>query len=139
MSFRLLGLTPKGVFFDKEVDEALFPTDKGPLGIFTGYAPIYFSLAPAGVLKIVENGSNHYYAIFGGIVENRDAVCTILTDDIEDSMDIDMATAISARDRAKDILKGEDPNADVAQAALLLGHSVALINAKNLGEGGGKQ
>lgn len=138
MSFRLLALTPSGVFFDKEVEEAYFPAPEGPMGIFEGYTPICFSLEPEGVMRIKENGKDRFYAVFGGVVSVTSSKTTLLTEDIEDGMTIDMARAIAARDRALDLIGGKDPNADVGRARAALNRALVRINAKTSDEGGRK-
>jgi ATP synthase F1 epsilon subunit len=138
MSFRLLALTPAGVYFDKNVEEVYFPTPNGPLGIFSGYTRLRFTLAPSGVLKFKEEGKEKYYAIFGGLVSVEPTKVTILSEDIEDGMSIDMANAIASRDRAADFINGKDPNVDVDRARAALNHALTQIDAKSLAEGGRK-
>jgi len=138
MSFRLLALTPNGVFFDKEVEEAYFPAPEGTMGIFEGYTPICFSLSSAGVIKIMESGKERFYAVFGGAVSVEADKTTILSEDIEDGMTIDMARAIAARDRALDLIDGKDPNADVERARAALNRALVRIDAKSSQEGGRK-
>jgi F-type H+-transporting ATPase subunit epsilon len=138
MSFRLLALTPKGVFFDKNVDEAYFPTPEGPLGIFPNYTRIRFAIAPSGVLKVKESGKEKYYAIFGGVVKVDSDKTMILTEEIEDGLSIDMARAIAARDRAQDLLSNKESAVDVERAKAALNRALTRIDVKSLDEGGRK-
>ncbi|OPZ33396.1 MAG: ATP synthase epsilon chain [Tenericutes bacterium ADurb.BinA155] len=138
MSFRLLALTPKGIFFDKNVEEAYIPTPNGPLGIFPNYTRARFALAPSGVLKVKESGKEKYYAIFGGVVRVDSNQTMILTEEIEDGLSIDMARAIAARDRAQDLLSNKEMGADIDRARAALNRALTRIDVKSLDEGGRK-
>lgn len=131
---RLLILTPKGVYLDKEVERFLVPSTKGPLEICGGYTPLIAGLKPAGVLKVTM-GKAKFFAIFNGTLKVEKDRAYILCDDIEDGYAIDMARAIASRDRALDRLDNHDPEIDLKRAKASLARALARIDVKNLDEG----
>lgn len=131
---RLLILTPKSVFLDKDVERFLVPSTKGPLEISGGYTPIIVGLAPCGVLKVTM-GKPKYYAIFNGTLKVEHDRAFILAESVEDGYGIDMARAIASRDRALDRIEKSDPDLDIHRARASLARALARIDVKNLDEG----
>jgi F-type H+-transporting ATPase subunit epsilon len=131
---RLLILTHKGVYLDKEVERFTVPSTLGPLEISGGYTPIIAGLVPAGVLKVTM-GKPKYYAIFNGTLQVEHDRAFILADEIEDGYEIDMARALASRDRAYDRIQKKDKDIDMKRARASLARAMARINVKDLDEG----
>lgn len=135
MSFRLIILQPKGVYLEaSDIDHIIFPAEMGPLGIYTDYAPIYFSLQKAGVMKITENGKDSYYAIFGGCVHMEDNVCTLLSEELIPSVSLDGAKALIAQRGFKE--KNPKSVNEVDKARVALDSSLAPLEDSSQNKGG---
>ena len=128
MSFRLLIVTPNGVFLDKEVDAVYVPTIEGSVGILTGHAPYISAVSRIGLMHVEIADQTLYFAVFGGSVRVERDRTYILTEEIEDAETIDMARALSARDRALDRIASRDPGIDVARAEAALERANIRLN-----------
>ena len=52
--FKLSIYTPNGIFIEKEVNEVIVPSLKGPLSISSGYTNIIEVCEDVGVIKIID-------------------------------------------------------------------------------------
>ena len=129
-------ITPEGVVINQDVDRFLVTTEKGPLEISPSYTTLITSCHPYDVLKVVIDGKNIFYAMFGGFLEVTKTGARILADDLEDGYSIDMARAIAARDRALDRIAKKDTDTDLLRAQTALYRAVTRIDAKKKSEGG---
>ena len=136
MGFQLIFKTTSGVLFQKDVDEAYFPGANGPIGIFPGYDEGIIGMDKSGVISVKIGAETLYFAVFGGVLEVKDDVVTLLSDDIESAESIDMSRAMLARDRALDKLNNSKEAEDVIAASSALKRALARINAKNGSLGG---
>ncbi|MCQ2742750.1 MAG: F0F1 ATP synthase subunit epsilon [Bacilli bacterium] len=137
MSFKVVILTPNGLYLEKEdVEELYIPSSNGPMGILSGYTPGYFKLGEAGILKVKSKGRTLYFAVFGGFVESKaDNKVMVVTGNIEASDSIDSARAIEAQKVAQSrIDENKDANT-VRLAKLKLQRNLVRISAKELGQG----
>lgn len=134
--FSLTMLTPKGKIFEGEVDEMVFPTEKGPTQIATDYTPSIFALSPYGVVSLSKEGKKRYYAVFSGAVWVEKEKTTLICEEIDDGYDIDMARAIASRDRALDRIAKKESGIDIIRAKSSLNRALARIDAKNRTLGG---
>lgn len=65
----LLILTPNGIAFEGECDEAYLPLTGGPLGVMKGHTPFLGELKPTGVAKITSYGKSTFFALWHGAAE----------------------------------------------------------------------
>ncbi len=138
MSIRLKILTPKGVYFDEEVDEAYFPSVNGPLGILPGYTRLLAEMKNEGILKILQNGESKYYAIFSGVLRVEKDGMTLMTQMIDEGDSIDLARAKASEARARERLEQHKEGLDVTRAQASLARALVRIEAKQLSSGGKK-
>lgn len=118
-------VTPSGVQYTSRVQGIVVPAEDGYLGVRPGHAELLTSLRP-GVVSLHENGSEHYAAVSGGIMEVFHNHVTILADTAELASEIDIARAQQALRRARRRLQlpwrermERDVDTERAQAALL--------------------
>ena len=136
MGFRFTILTPEGKVFDQEIDRVLLPTVDGPLMIEPGYTNIIVSLVKAGILKVIVADKPRYFAVFGGAVEvSKDHGCILMSEEINDGYDIDMARAIAARDRNLDLLKEVVKPEEMQMVKAKLAKALVRISTKELSQG----
>jgi F-type H+-transporting ATPase subunit epsilon len=96
--------------FEGDVDIVIAPSTKGEMGILPNHAPLIADLG-FGVIKVRYQGKEEIFTVAGGIIEVQPAVVTILADAAENVMEIDIARANAARERAEQYLV-EGPPAD---------------------------
>ena len=138
MPYSLKIETPKGIAFEGPIDEAYFPSVNGPLGILPGHTRIISKMKEAGVLKLVYQGKNTYYAVFGGILNFEHDEGILLSPLVEEGSSIDLARAKSAKERAEKRLLEKQEGLDEKRAKAALLRSLARIETK-IYSGGGKK
>lgn len=70
-------VTPKGISFDGEVDYIVIDGDNGQLAILQNHIPIVVSIR-YGFIKRVNNDSENYHIISGGLLEFSNNVATVI-------------------------------------------------------------
>lgn len=128
MSFTLAVVSPKGVYFEKDVESLTVKLTSGYRTILSHHAPLIGSLAYAP-MHIVQNGKTDYFAIHGGAISIKDNKVTLIVNAIEHKKDIDVERARAAKKRAEDRLAHKnDINIDVKRAELALKRAITRIN-----------
>ena len=126
MAFKVVIITPKGLYREDEVDSLTIKLTSGYRTFLTGHIPLIGSLA-VGSMHFVKNGEAHYFAVHGGAINVTKEKTTIICNGIESEKDIDVERAKDARDRARKRLKEKDINIDVKRAELALARAIARI------------
>ena len=128
MSFKLAVLSPKGVYFEKEVESLTVKLTSGYRTILSHHAPLIGALAYAP-MHIVENGKTKYYALHGGAISIKENKVSLIVNAVEAKEDIDLGRAKDAKARAEKRLadKEKDINIDVKRAELALARAIARI------------
>ncbi len=81
---RLKISSPEKVMVDKEVLSVLVPSKEGPLLVLPRRAP-YISSLDVGIIEINRtNGEKQLFFAEAGMVEVKDNVCTVLTEDAQE-------------------------------------------------------
>ena len=124
-------ITPEGVY--KELDTPIINirTIEGARGILSNHVPVV-TMLDIGKMETDENGVRQIYAVAGGLFYFRDNVAEILTDAIENSMDIDEFRAKKAKERAERRLNSADPNVDIKRAELALQKAMNRLHVKGI-------
>lgn len=124
-------ITPEGVY--KELDTPIINirTIEGARGILSNHVPVV-TMLDIGKMETEENGARQIYAVAGGLFYFRDNVAEILTDAIENSIDIDEFRAKKAKERAERRLNSADPNVDIKRAELALQKAMNRLNVKGI-------
>lgn len=131
MAFRLLAYTPQGTLIDEMVDEAYFPTDRGPLGIFTDYDPMVAYLE-SGVIRYSVKGKNTYFTVFGGALWVEKDKTIVLSELMENAKDIDLARAKLAKENAENLIVHSSDKLVIQQGEKALIRANVRIKAKNI-------
>lgn len=127
MSFKVAVISPRGLYFEKEVESLSVKLTSGYRTFLSHHAPLIGALAYAP-MHIVENGKTRFYAIHGGAISVKDNKATLIVNAVEAKEEIDVDRAKKARDRAKERLaKKDDINLDVKRAELALARAIARI------------
>lgn len=115
-SYRLEVLTPEGMVINQEVAFAIILSGNGPVGILPNHAPL-LGTAQTGALKIRDTDKKEVLAFVraGFFMVSHEGV-TIVAQSAELGHQIDSQRAMSARDRAKQILSTRQPGMDMERA-----------------------
>ncbi len=121
-------ITHEKIVFNDEVDELVIQTTSGQIGILKDHIPITTSLE-IGVTKAKIGDKYKYFAVMGGVFQFKDNNAVILTDVCEDSCDIDVTRAKSAKERAEARLAEAKAEIDTKRAEAALARALARLQA----------
>nr|YP_009379720.1 ATP synthase CF1 epsilon chain [Callitris rhomboidea]BAX56248.1 ATP synthase CF1 epsilon chain [Callitris rhomboidea] len=118
MNLNLRVLTPNRVVWDSEVQEIILSTNSGQMGVLPNHIGMVTAL-DIGVMKIRLNVQWSTMALMGGFAKIDNDEITLLVNNAERGMDIDLQEAqenfrLAIADRARAEGKREAIEADVA-------------------------
>jgi F-type H+-transporting ATPase subunit epsilon len=105
---KLTIVSPERELYRGEVDMVLAPGVRGQLGILPKHAPLITQL-DEGELIVRAGGEEHYFAIHGGFMHVLPDQVTVLADVAERDIEIDIARAEAARQRALEMMTKAPP------------------------------
>lgn len=128
MSFKLAIISPRGLYFEKDVDSLTIKLTSGYRTILAHHIDLIGALSYAP-MHIICNGKREDYAIHGGAISIKANKVSLIVNAVEAKHDIDVKRAKDAKSRAEERLKtkGKDPNLDVKRAELALLRAIARI------------
>jgi len=121
--FRLSIVTPEKVFFEADIKSLIVPGTEGYLGVLSNHAPLITALHPGKIEFRDADDKTHFLAVTSGFLEVSANVATLLADAVEETEEIDLERAKTARDRAWEMLKAAaagDHSIDVPRARAAL-------------------
>ena len=130
MTLNLRVLSPNRVIWDSEVKEIIISTNSGQMGVL----PNHVSLVTAvdiGVMKIRLNGKWSTMALMGGFAKIDKDRITILVNNAERDVDIDLQKAQETFRRAKACLAQAEGKRQVIEADVALKRARTLLEAIN--------
>lgn len=130
-TFHVRVVTPHGVY--REWDTAILniQTSNGDQGILANHMPLV-TMLKIGKMTSDIDGKREEFAVAGGLFYFRENLAEVLTDAIENKVDIDIARAEKSKERAEERLRKADPSIDIKRA------EVSLKKAMNRLSVGGK-
>lgn len=130
-TFHVRVVTPHGVY--REWDTAILniQTSDGDQGILANHMPLV-TMLKIGKMTSDIDGKREEFAVAGGLFYFRENLAEVLTDAIENKIDIDIARAEKSKERAEERLRKADPSIDIKRA------EVSLKKAMNRLSVGGK-
>lgn len=130
-TFHVRVVTPHGVY--REWDTAILniQTSDGDQGILANHMPLV-TMLKIGKMTSDNDGKREEFAVAGGLFYFRENLAEVLTDAIENKVDIDIARAERSKERAEERLRKADPSIDIKRA------EVSLKKAMNRLSVGGK-
>lgn len=124
--FKLLILTPKGKFFEDEVESVKFSNNISRIEILAGHISYMSEIIPS-IIEIKQKGMNKRAVASSGVFEFNKDRATMMVDAAEWPEQIDHERALSAQQRAKDRVKSRNAGIDSARAEFALQRAVARI------------
>nr|AIT94131.1 CF1 epsilon subunit of ATP synthase [Marsupiomonas sp. NIES 1824] len=89
MSLKVCIMTPDQIFWNKEVEEIILPTNTGQMGVLTNHAPVITAL-DIGVMSIRTKNEWSPVALMGGFALVKQNQVTVLVNEAESIEDIDV-------------------------------------------------
>ena len=126
MGFLLEIITPRGIYFNQEVDSLTVKLSSGYRALLKGHAPLIGSLAYAP-MHFVKDGKIKEFALHGGAINVTKEKVSLVCNAIESKNEIDKARALAAKERAEKRLKDKDPNVDIKRAQLALQRALVRL------------
>ena len=112
MPIRVEIVSQDRLVYDGEADIVMVPGMEGLMGILPNHAPMLSTLK-FGVLTVRSKGEEHLFTVAGGVVEVQPDIITVMADAAENVLEIDLARAEAARQRAEELLaQGPGPDTD---------------------------
>lgn len=124
-------ITPDKKAFSGEVKFVVVRTELGELGILPRHADLVAALEIAPLRIDLPDGTRHFMANFGGFMEIKNNVITIVTPNCELPDEIDEDRAKRAKARAEERLKSRNADIDFHRAELALQRSLLRIDVKH--------
>jgi F-type H+-transporting ATPase subunit epsilon len=109
MTIRCEIVSQDKVVFEGDVDIVIAPGTMGEMGILPNHAPLLSTLA-YGIIVVRKEGKEDFFTVSGGIIEVQPDIVTILADVAENVLEIDIARAIAAKERAEKYLSEGPPS-----------------------------
>jgi F-type H+-transporting ATPase subunit epsilon len=118
MTLNLLVLSPNRVIWDSEVQEIILSTSSGQIGVLPNHASLVAAV-DIGVMKIRLNGQWSTMSLMGGFAKIDNDRITVLVNNAERDVDIDLKEAqetfkVAKVDLARAKGKKQEIEADVA-------------------------
>ena len=86
-------MTPSGTIFDEPVESVIVPGSEGFFGVLSNHAPIVSTLT-RGVVSLKKENQEKYFVIDSGVLEmDHQNHCLLLSDNAEEALNFDEATA----------------------------------------------
>ncbi|MEI7845330.1 MAG: ATP synthase F1 subunit epsilon [Chloroflexota bacterium] len=118
--------------YEGDVDIVVLPGSDGEMGILPHHAPLLTTLK-FGLIRVRTHSEEQVFTVAGGVAEIQPSIVTILADAAENVLEIDVARAEAARQRAAEALasvKNVDVDAYLALEAALRRSNLRLDAAK---------
>ena len=119
-------ITPEKTKVDEEVDMVIMRCSTGEIGILPGHQP-HAAVLNLGVLRIKNNGSERYIAVYGGLVTVRDNLVTVLTGEAEWPEEVDLLRAHHTREQAELRLREKADDREILHDQALLRRALVQI------------
>ncbi len=121
-------VTPERVVLEQEVEQVTATAVDGELSILPDHEPIVTALA-IDMLRYKLNKEEEFAAIMGGILEVKNNEVTILSDVAELDMEVDVARAKQAKERAEAEKTQKTDKLDVYVSELAISRAIARLKA----------
>ena len=128
-AFRLKIISPAEVLVDDHVPQVQVPGIEGDFGVLPGHSPLFSMIRPGVINVTLADGNHRKFFATSGYADVTPESCTVISDRIQDLLDIDSGEADEALVEAKTAMAKADNAADRQQAEKLLQAAEALTTA----------
>jgi F-type H+-transporting ATPase subunit epsilon len=120
-------VSAEGEIFSGVAAMVFVPAIQGELGIAPLHAPLLTMLKPGEVRVQTPDGVEHHFYVGGGALEIQPKRVTVLADTAIRAADLDEAAALSAKQRAEDLMRDKSDSVSLAEAESELLRAVAQL------------
>jgi F-type H+-transporting ATPase subunit epsilon len=119
MKLQLRVITPENIKLDQECDMVIVRCTTGDMGILPKHEACS-AILDIGTLRVFTDDEEQHMAVYGGILQVKDDVVSVLTNGAQWPEDIDRVTAEAEREQAERKLReaGDDMEVQRYQVAL---------------------
>ena len=121
-------ITPQKVLLEEEVDAVYSHSVEGEFGILPDHVS-YMTPLDVGATEYIKNNQKEFICTIGGILQVKDNLVTILSDNAEFGEQIDITRANAAKERAETRLRTGATDVDADRAHAALSRAIARIHA----------
>lgn len=126
--FMLTILTPQKRFLSSEVEQVIFDTPKGRIGLMADHMPMVAAVA-YGIMEICVEGKWRTAAVGQGFAEVGHNMAEFFVDSIEWAEDIDTARAREALRRAEQRLRNDLSRIEVLRNQAAMARAIGRLKA----------
>ena len=127
-------LSPEKCFFDGAVDEIVFFTPEGSIGIMDGHSPMIAAVSE-GIVEIFTDGDSRIAAVGQGFCEIDYHKAMFYLDTAEWAEDIDVARAKEALERANLRIHNIQSRQDYLRTQASISRALVRLKAAESGSG----
>ncbi len=127
VAFHLDIVSSEAKIFSGLVESLVAVGTEGELGIFPMHTPLLTRLMPGSMTLKLQNKTEEILYISGGFLEVQPKVVTVLADTVVRAQDLDEAAAMSAQERAKNILVSKQELLDYSKVLAELAEAAAQL------------
>jgi F-type H+-transporting ATPase subunit epsilon len=122
---------PERAAIELQATEVTIPGGGGVFTVLPNHTPLLSTVLPGVLMVYTTEGEERVFSVNGGFAEVMDNKVLVLAQTAEQSDEIDIERAESARDRAETLLSKRDETIDMVRAEAALERAMARINAKH--------
>ncbi len=122
-------VSPEGQLFAGDAHMVFAPAVQGEIGIAPRHAPLLTTLKAGEVRIQIDGQEAHSFYVGAGALEIQPHLVSILADTAARAHDLDEASAVAAKQRAEEAMRGRIDKIDIAEATAELARAVAQLRA----------
>ena len=124
-------VTPKGKFYDDEVDYVVIDGDNGQIAIMDNHSPVVVSVS-LGFIKRVIKDVEYFYMVEGAIIEYQNNIVNVIASEINYGDTLELATSNFNKMRENQRLENNRKLIDFTKLERDLAKNIKEINASKL-------
>lgn len=124
-------VTPKGKFYDDEVDYVVIDGDNGQIAIMDNHSPVVVSVS-LGFIKRVIKDVEYFYMVEGAIIEYQNNIVNVIAGEINYGDTLELATSNFNKMRENQRLENNRKLIDFTKLERDLAKNIKEINASKL-------
>lgn len=129
--FHLTVVTPDGTKFDGKATSLLVKTESGDVEILANHAE-YFASLGIGRARIEAGGEKKFASSAGGFLSVKQNEVMLVATTFEFADEIDLERAISAKEKAEDLISRSNDDKSILIAKAKLARALNRINVSEL-------
>jgi len=125
---KIIVITPEKIVWNTTADKVILPGSQGQVGILANHAPLITAL-DIGALRLKVGNTKKALILLGGFAEVENNEITVLVNDVEEIIDMDLPTAKLALTKARELLDASQIESEKLDAVQHLKKVIARVQA----------